>query len=71
MFIKAVKSNEESIALHMSIQFKSFLLKCTSTVVPPILKKIQKDISKFNEVQLSLLQCLQPKFHFKHAFLFI
>jgi len=71
MFVQAIKNNEDSIALHMSLTFGSLLLRCTAVVVPPILAKIQKDPSQFNEIQLSLLQRLQPKFHFKHAFLFV
>lgn len=71
MFVRAVKNDEDSIALHMTVLYKSLLLECTATVVPPILNKMQKDPSKFNEIYLSLLLPLLPKFHFKHAFHFL
>ena len=50
MFVQAVKNDEDSIALHMSIVYESLLLRCTATVVPPILNKMQKDPSQFNEI---------------------
>jgi len=50
MFVRAVKNNQDSIALHMSIEFVSLLLRCTAIVVPPILAKIEKDLSQFNEI---------------------
>ena len=50
MFVQAVKNNEDSIALHMSMVFVSLLLRCAGTVVPPILAKIEKDHSQFNEI---------------------
>ena len=40
MFVQAVKNNEDSIALHMSLTFGSLLLRCTAVVVPPILAKM-------------------------------
>ena len=50
MFVQAVKNNEDSIALHMSMVFVSLLLRCAGIVVPPILAKIQNDHSQFNEI---------------------
>ena len=50
MFVQAVKNNEDNIALHMSMVFVSLLLRCAGTVVPPILAKIEKDHSQFNEI---------------------
>ena len=47
------------------------LRRAVATIVPPLLSKISKDPSNFNEVHLWLLLQLQPKFHFKHAFTFI
>ena len=71
MFVKAVKSCEDSIALHMSMEYISVLRRSVATIVPPLLSKISKEASHFNEVHLWLLLRLQPKFHFKHAFTFI
>ena len=51
----------------MSDHFTSILRRSTGLVVPYLLNKMQKDLSHVNEVQLSLLQRLQPCFHFRHA----
>ena len=68
MFIQAIKHNEDAIALHMSSHFASLLLRSTGLVVPVILNQLQKESTKMvNEVKLSLLQRLQPRFHFRHA----
>lgn len=67
MFIQAVKQNEDSIALHMSTHFISLLLRSTELVVPMVLNQMQKDHSTINEAKLSLLQRLEPQFHFRHA----
>ena len=47
------------------------MLRSTGLVVPILLSKMQKDPSEVNEVKLSLLQRLQPNFHFKHADLLV
>ena len=67
MFMQSVKNDEDAIALHMITHFRSILLRSTGTIVPIILNKMQKDASAVSEVKLSLLQHLQPRFHFKHA----
>ena len=67
MFMQAVRLDEDAIALHMSTHFESLLLRSTGTVVPIILSKMQKDPSQVNEINMSLLQRLQPRFHFRHA----
>lgn len=67
MFIQAVKLDEDSIALHMSVHYASVLLRSTGLIVPIILSKMHKDATQVNEIKLSLLQRLQPRFHFRHA----
>ena len=51
----------------MSDIYVSTLLKCSNDVVPIILGKLEKDSKFVNEVHLSLLQQLMPRFQFKHA----
>ena len=51
----------------MSNQFVSVLLRNTGQIVPHILNIMQKDPTSVTEVKLSLLQRLQPRFHFRHA----
>ena len=55
MFMQAVKQNEDSIALFMSVRFESLLRRSTGTVVPVILNKMQKHPSAVNETNLSIL----------------
>ena len=55
MFMKAVKLNEDSIALNMVQRYVQLLLRSVSVVVPSILNKMQKELHKVDEVQLSLL----------------
>ena len=71
MFMQAVKQDEDAIALHMSVHFTSLLRRSTGLVVPILLSKMQKDPTEVSEVKLSLLQRLQPNFHFKHADLLV
>lgn len=71
MFVQAVRQNEDAIALHMSMHFASLLLRSTEQVVPIILTKMQNDATAVNEIQLSILQRLQPRFHFRHADRFV
>ena len=53
--------------MHLSRVFEANLLQCAAKVVPPVIKKLRD--SKFSqlEILLTLLQKLQPEFHFKHA----
>ena len=55
------------MALHMSILFQSVLLRSTEVVVPIIISNMQKDVNTINEFNMSLLQRLQSKFHFRDA----
>ena len=67
MFKMAIKQGEDAIALHMSIIFQSVLLRSTEIVVPIIISNMQKDMNTINEFNMSLLQRLQSKFHFRDA----
>ena len=62
-----MQQEEDSISLHIINLFQSTLRKCTQDVVPIILGKMEKDLSYVTEINLSLLQRLETRLHFKHA----
>ena len=55
MFMQAVRQDEYSCALHMSMQFESRLLKNTGDIVPVILSKLENDLNHVNEITMSIL----------------
>ena len=57
MFCQAVKQDNDSVTMYMSVQFESLLSRSAGEVVPILLSKIEKGpISvKLNEINLSIL----------------
>ena len=67
MFITLLHRNDQSKILHMVTLYESILLQMADQVLPSLLSALQKESYVNMEVNMTVVQQLQPSFQFNHA----